>query len=389
MGPWRRIIDVSRRELRIWIRRPVYIAGSLTAIVFSVVFYLTLLGRGLPSDLPIGVVDYDNSSLTRNFIRQLDATQLGKVIRYDSFEAARADMQKGRITSVCVLPEHMYADVTAGRRPTFTFYVNSLYFVGGALAYKDILTMINLTGGAVSRENLRARGKNDREIQGLLRPIDIDTHQIGNTTTNYGIYLGNVILPGILEMLIVLVLVYSLGSELKYGTSRHLLRRSDGSVSVALAGKLLVYTLYFTIVGSSMVLLLYRWLHFPMAGSVWAMLLDMLMLVLASESVAVFIVGMIPVCRFAMSIGALYTVMGLSMAGFTMPVELMPPAIQGLAEIFPLRHYYLWFVQEAQFGAGFAGWWPELLHMVLFLLLPFPVLVRLKKAYIYQNYPKN
>jgi len=389
MGAWRKIIDVSRRELRIWIRRPVYIAGSLTAIVFSVVFYLTLLGRGLPSDLPIGVVDYDNSSLTRNFTRQLDATQLGKVIHYGSFEEARADMQKGSITSVCVLPENMMADVTAGRQPKFTFYVNSLYFVGGALAYKDILTMINLTSGAVSRENLRARGKNDREIAGLIRPIDIDTHQIGNTTTNYGVYLANVILPGILEMLIILVLIYSLGSELKYGTSRHLLRKADGSISVALMGKLLLYTLYFTAIGFTMVLLLYRWMHFPLAGSIWTMLLNMFMLVLSSECVAIFIIGLLPVCRFSMSVGALYSVMGLSMAGFTLPVELMPPVIQGLAEIFPLRHYYLWFVQEAQFGAGFAGWWPELLHQMIFLLLPFTVLLRLKKAYIYQNYPKN
>ncbi len=389
MGVWHNIKAVIRRELRIWIRRPVYIAGSLAAILVSTVFYTTLLKDGLPSDLPIGVVDYDNSSLTRNFIRQLDATQLGRVIHYDSFEDARADLQKGAVNAVCVLPEHMYADVTAGRQPTFTFYVNGLYFVGGALAYKDILTMINLTSGAVSRENLRARGKNDREIMGIIRPIDIDTHQIGNVTTNYGVYLCNIILPGILGMVIVLVLLYSLGSELKYGTSRHLLRTADGSIQVALAGKLILYTAYFCALGLTMILLLYRWLDYPLAGSIWAMFLDIVLFVLASESVAVLLVGLIPVCRFSMSIGALYSVMSLSMAGFTMPVEIMPNCIQGLAEIFPLRHYYLFFVQEAQFGAGFAGWWPEMVHLMIFLLLPFTVLLRLKKAYIYQNYPKN
>ena len=389
MGVWSNIIAVARRELRIWIRRPVYIVGSLVAIVFSVVFYTTLLSCGLPSDLPIGVVDYDNSSLTRNFSRQLDATQLGKVIHYDSFDQARADMQKGKITSVCVLPANLYSDVTAGRQPKITFYVNGLYFVGGALAYKNLMTMINLSAGAVSRETLRARGKNEREIMGIIRPIDIDTHQIGNATTNYGVYLANVILPGILEMLIIMVLIYSLGSELKYGTSRHLLRKADGSISVALAGKLLLYTAYFCAIGISIVILLYGFLHYPLAGSVWAMMLDMVMLVLASEAVAILIIGVIPVCRFAMSIGALYSIMALSMAGFTMPVEMMPNCIQGLSAIFPLRHYYLFFVQEAQFGAGFAGWWPHMLAMGVFMLLPFIVLVRLKKAYIYQNYPKN
>ncbi len=389
MSSWSQIQTVIRREIGIWIKRPIYVVGSLLTIIFCTVFFLTFLRDGLPSDLPIGVVDMDHSTFSRNFTEQLDATQLGEIIQYDDFATARDAMQKGEITSFCLIPEHMYADIQAGRQPTMTFYVNGLYFVGGALAWKDLLTMTNLTGGAIKREVLRAKGMNETQMAGLLRPVDIDTHQIGNMMTDYGVYLTNILLPGVLEMIVILILVYSLGAELKYGTSRHLLEKSGNSITRALAGKLIVYTVYFSIIGIIMMLILYHWMHYPLEGSLWNMVLDIILLVLASEGVAVFIIGLFPVLRFALSISAIYSVLGFSLAGFTLPVETMLPWLQGLAAAFPLRHYYLFFVQESLFGSGFAGWWPQVIWLLAFLLPPLAVLPRLKNAYIYQNYAKN
>lgn len=387
MNAWQRTLAVARRELRIIRKRPLYLVGSVGVIAFCAIFYLTFLGGGLPHDIPIGLVDEDNSSTSREFCRQLDATQLGKAVYYDSFEAAREDMISGKISSVCLIPEGMNEDIQAFKQPKITFYVNGLYFVSGALAWKDLLTMVNLTNGAVQREVFRAKGYNDDQILGLIRPIDIDTHQIGNVTTSYNYYLSGTLLAGVLEMIIILVLIYSLGAELKFGTSRHLLDTSGHSIVTALGGKLLVWTLVFSAIGFSLVMLLFHWLHFPMSGNLFNMYIAMLLLVLSSEAVGIFIIELLPIPRLALSVGALYSVLGFSLSGFTLPIEAMPPYIQGLSAIFPLRHYYLFYVQEAIFGAGFAGWWKEVIYLLLFFFVPLTGLVRLKNAYIHQNYP--
>ncbi len=389
MSFWHNIGAVARRELRIMRNRPIYLLGSVVTVAFCAIFFLTFLKQGLPHDMPIGVVDMDNSSLSRNFSRQLDATQLGKVLKYDSFAEAREDMQSGKITAICVIPRGMYADVQASRRPTFSYYLNGLYFVGGALSYKNILTMINLADGAVQREVLRAKGVNENAIMGRIQPVNVDFHQIGNKYTNYGYYLTNIFLPGVLALTVVIILIYSLGAELKYGTSRHLLNTAGGSMFTALFGKMMVYTILFSVMGLILILLMYDWMHFPIAGSIWNMFLAIVLLVLASESVAVFIIGLLPVPRLALSIGALYSVMAFSMSGFTLPVETMPPYMQGLAEAFPLRHYFLFYSREVVFGTGFAGWWKEVIHLLLFMLLPSIVIFRLRGAYIYQNFPKK
>ncbi|CCX52354.1 MAG: ABC transporter permease [Bacteroidales bacterium] len=389
MTNWQRIIAVARRELRIIRQRPIYLLGSVGVIAFCAIFFLTFLKDGLPSDVPIGLVDYDYSSTSRNFCQQLDATQLGKVVHYDSFAAAREDMNRGKIAAVCVVPVGMNDDIQANRQPKITFYVNGLYFVSGALAWKDLLQMVNLTNGAVQRQAFRARGYNDSQIMGMIRPVDVDVHQIGNVGTNYNYYLSSVLLPGVLEMIVIIVLIYSLGAELKYGTSRHLLQTSGNSIVTALAGKLLVWTLTFSAIGLILILLLFHRLHFPLAGSIWNMFLGIFLMIFASEAIAIFILEMLPVPRLALSIGALYSVLGFSLSGFTLPIEAMPPYIQGLAAAFPLRHYYLFYVQEAIFGAGFAGWWKQVIYLLIFILLPLIGLVRLKKAYIHQNFPKD
>ena len=375
-----------RREFGIIRRKPVFLLGSVGVMAVCCLFYLTFFKAGLPENLPVGVLDLDNSSLSRSFCRQLDATQMGKVIKYEDFTTARDAMQTGEITSLCVIPQGMNEEVNANRRPVFTYYVNTLYLIGGALSYKNILTMVTLTGGAVQREVLRAKGYSEDAIMGLIQPIVVDEHKIGNATTNYGVYLNNIILPGLLALSIVFVLIYALGSELRYGTSKELMETADGSMAAALIGKLLPYTLIYLVLGLGLDLLLFGVCRYPLNGSILNMMLAMVVFILANEAVAVTLVGLLPTLRYSLSIAALFAILGFSFSGFTFPVEAMPVAFQGVSCLFPLRFYYLLYVQEAMFGVGFAGWWQYIVYMLLFLVGPFCVCGRLKRAWLNQNY---
>ena len=389
MTLFEKISTVVRREIRIWVRRPIYLFGSVFVMAICATFYLSFLKEGVPSDVPIAVVDLDRTSTSREFCRQLDATQLGKVVPYDDFAKARRDLQGGRVTSVCVIPEGFNRDIQSQRQPEMSIYINGLYFLGGSLAWKDLLTMVNLTGGAVQREVLRMQGVPESSIMGLLRPVDIDVHQIGNATMNYGAYLANMMIPGMLQMVVVILLIYSLGTELKYGTGRHLMNSVEGDIASALYGKLALYTILFTLIGWTLEVILYKWMHFPLAGHLGDMLFACFLLVTASEAVAVFIIGLVPVCRFALSIGALYSVLGLSLTGFTLPVEAMPAGLRGLAMMYPLRYYYEIYVQAGIFGSPFGQWYMYVVALLLFSFLPFLVMKRLGRAYERLDYERN
>lgn len=381
--------EIIQRELNLWKRRPVYVLAPLAAMLFCGLFFLTFFGQGSVHELPIAVVDNDNSSLTRNFVRQLDATELGKVVRFDDYAQAREAMQDGKVTAICVLPENMYSDVLAGRKPAASFYLNTMYYVGGMMSYKNLLTMFNLSIGAVQRETMRAMGMDEDAIMATIQPILTDIHQIGNPTTDYNAYLSNILLPGLLELLTIIVVAYALGTEMKYNTSRELLDMSSGSMARLLAAKLAPYTVMFSALGCVLVTVLYGPMNFPLAGSIWAMMLNIILMVLASEAFAVCIVALLPVCRLAVCISAFLGILAFSLSGFTVPLEQMPAFFRGMAEMFPLRPYYNFYIQETIFASGFEGWWPEVIHYLIFLLAPLPLLPRLKEAYKYNNYSKD
>ena len=386
----KRILNIVKRELHLWTKRPIYLVGSLGVMAATAVFFLTFFGKGMPENIPIGVVDQDNSSTSRNFVRQLDATQLGRVVSFGSIADARREMETGRISAYVVIPERFDEEVQAFHCPRMGVYVNAMNpVIGGALSYKDILFMVNLTNGAVQREVLRAKGVNENEIMARIQPIAIDAHNIGNAPTSYAYYLCNMILTGVLAMSIMLVVSYALASELKYGTSRELMELGGNSASTAVFAKLIPNTLLFTVLGTILQLVLFGPLHYPLKGSIWAMILAMLLLVLAYEAIAVFVVSMVPTLRLSVCISALYSVLGFSFAGFTLPISSLPVALQGMSWLYPLRFYYKFYVQEAIFGTGFAGWWTSAVALLVFLLIPLVGIRRLSGAYINQNYPRN
>ena len=386
----KRILNIVKRELHLWTKRPIYLVGSLGVMLATAVFFLTFFGKGMPEDIPIGVVDRDNSSTSRNFVQQLDATQLGQVVSFGSIAEARREMETGRISAYVVIPERFDEEVQAFHCPKLGVYVNGMNpVIGGALSYKDILFMVNLTNGAVQREVLRAKGVSENEIMARIQPMVIDAHNIGNAPTSYAYYLVNMVLMGILGMCVTLVVAYAVGSELKYGTSKHLLECAGDDIWTAVTGKLVPYTVLFTVLGTCLQLLLFGPLHYPCAGSVGWLILATFAMILSYEAIAVFIVSTVPTLRLGVCLSALYSVLGFSFAGFTLPISALPAGVQGLSVLFPLRFYYQIYTQVVYFGNSFAAWWPLLAALIAFQLLPFILNRRLYNAYKYQNYPRN
>ena len=111
MNQW---FQVVRRELHIMRGRPIYLLGSVGVMVASALFFLTFMGEGLPEKLRIGVVDLDQSSTSRNFRQQLDATQMGSVVEFESVSAASRELESGRIYGYVIVPRHFDEDVQVG-----------------------------------------------------------------------------------------------------------------------------------------------------------------------------------------------------------------------------------------------------------------------------------
>ena len=368
--------------------RPIYLFSTVFVVAFGYLFFLTLINEGLPERLPVAVVDRDNSAISRRLARELNSTPMTEVVTgCANFAEARDLMQRGEIYGFIDIPAGFYGNLLSGKRPEISFYVNNAYLIAGTLSYKDMLTMSTLASSAYQREVLRAKGMNDEAIMGKIQPILIDTHQIGNPWANYGVYLITVLMPGVLQLVILLMTVYCIGVELKTKSSREWMSESGGSLAVALTGKLLPYSVMFIILGIAGNVLLYKFAGFPMQGSLLRFSASTVLFVLAHQAIGILMIGLFPVLRDAISFAALYGILSFTYAGFTFPIEAMPPLTQGASVLFPIRHYFHIYVNEALLGAPFVNSALSIAAMFIFLALPILVSRRLKNALINQNYP--
>lgn len=382
-----RTARVMCRECRRMVSRPLYLFCMVIAPLLTYALFTTMMGSGLPTDIPVGVVDQDNTSTSRMVVRNLDAFQQTAVVaHYPDFHAARVALQRGDIYGFFYIPGGTTDKAIGGRQPRVSFYTNNTYLIAGSLLFRDMKTMSELASGAVARETLYAKGYTEAQAMAILQPIIIDTHALNNPWLNYSVYLCNTLLPGVLMLLIFMVTAYSIAVEIKDGTARDLLHSNGDSIYVVLTGKLLPQTIVFFIMAIAYNVYLYGYLHFPCNSGIGPMLLASFLFILASQAMGIFMVGVFPTLRLSLSFASLWGVISFSISGFTFPVMAMHPMLQALTNLFPLRHYFLIYVDQALNGYAMIYSWRSYVALLLFVLLPFLIIRRLKKALLTYTY---
>ncbi len=363
------------------VRRPIYWLAFFILPLFCFLFLTNLMDNGLPIKVPAAMVDKDGSELSRSVTQQLAGMEMVDLVdNCNSFTEARHQMQEGKIFGYFLIPEDFQQDLFAGRKPVITFYTNMTYFVPGTLLFKTFKTTALYTKAGIALNVMEAVvGATEEEVTPLMLPINIDARAIHNPGMNYAIYLCNSFIPCVLQLMIFLVTCFSLGQEIKYGTSVKLLRMANGSIVKALAAKLLPQTIIWIVVAIFMEAWLFKINGYPVYGSWFWLTVSEVMYVFACQGCAVFFFGVLPSLRLSLSVSALLGILSFSIAAFSFPVESMYTSIGIFSWILPIRYNFLIYIDQALDGVHlyYSRIW--FVAYIIFMLLPFTMLWRIKR----------
>ncbi len=378
---------MALREVRIMLHNPMYGCCMVVFPILAMIFFTSLMDEGLPEDMPVGVVDLDNTTTSRSLIRRLDGFQSSKVVaHYTSVAEARRAIQENQIYAFLYIPKGTTDDLLASRQPKISYYYNLASIMSGSLLMKDLKTISTLGSAGVGQATMRAKGYTQEQIMAFLQPIRIDLHQVGNPYTNYNSYLSTVFVPGIMMLFIFMISAYSLGMELKFNTGKEWLAMADNRIVVAIIGKFLTQALIWLALIFFYEFYVFSVLGFPHQGSVAMLILLAVLEVLAAQGFGIFAFGLMPSLRMSLSVCSLWAVLSMSMAGSAFPVMGMDGALQSLSWLFPLRHYYMVYQICVFNGFPLLEAWFHFVAMVGFTLLPWFVVSKIKNAmltYVY------
>lgn len=383
----RRVCGVARRECGIMRKNPMYLFCMVVFPIVVTIFFTSLMAEGQPTDMPVGVVDLDNTATTRSIVRKLDAFQSTKVVAgYASVADARRAIQRNEIYAFLYIPSGTTSELLAMRQPKISFYYSTASYTAGALLFRDLKTISTLGSASVGASLLSAKGLSEEQVMSVLQPVVVDLHMVNNPTANYSVYLNTMLVPGCLMLFIFLVTAYSLGTELKFNSVKEWISASGDNIAVALLGKMLPQTLTWLAIFYGYMFYVFGVLHFPHPGGSGYIILLGLLAVLSSQGFGIFVFGLVPSLRMSMSICCLWAVLSYSLSGTAFPLSAMDSEIKAIAQLFPLRHYYMIYQLSIFNGYPVAYSWPYIGALLIFAALPLLVAGRIKKNVLAYQY---
>lgn len=369
--------------------RPLYRVVCFGVPLFCALFMSTIFGDGQMTDLPIGVVDHDFTASSREVVRHLDSSPtLAITEHYTSTDEAISDLRRGKIYGFVVIPRNFGADATAGRGPTIGYYYQFALLSAGAQVATSMEVILKRLATSPVVATATAMALSPSEIEALLVPITADSEPLFNPSLDYSVYLSLPFFFVMLQIVVLLLTVYSIGDEIGAHSAVEWLSSAGGSIGKAVVGKLLPQTIALTTMALLGVAIMTIGGAMPL-GERWLLtVLYVVLLVVASQALALAIFAIYPVMGLTISVVSMVGSLGATLCGVTFPLGAMAPVVERLALALPIRHFMLLLQGEPYAISAPSAEWPHIVALMAFCLLPLPLLPRLRRAIISRRYEK-
>lgn len=335
-------------------------------LIFSLVgpaLQIILLGNAISvdiQDIPVAIIDYDRSPLSREIITALDNTAELEVVSFpDNLEEARREMDTGDVLAVAVIPRDFMDELQS---PTM------------------VPQMQVFLDGASSIIAGRALGAAQGAIQSLVEDalvvsnspppggVAIFIDALFNRTLDYRPDSITAQMALITFEVTVLVAVMGIVREREIGTIEMLsitpLKRLELIAGKAITPLLIGVINFLTVLTVTQVVF-----EVPLRGS-FVLLLILTVLYLSCEiGYALMISTVTRSQQQAVTVVFVWVMVAMTMSGYLVPISTLPKAMQWISWAIPLRHYLAIVRGVMLKGAGFAALVPNVVAIVVLTVL--------------------
>lgn len=374
------LMRVIRREFGRITNSWVLIFATILGPAFSFLLVAWMFSAAVVRDLPITVVDMDQTQLSRKISRLADATPAVNIaFKSTSLEEAKSRLGKGEVDAVLYIPEGTEKSVQKGVQTELALFFNNTNVVKGGVIQSQMVTTLSTLSGAIKVQTMIKKGIPPNEAIQKAVPVKPDIHLLFNPYGNYAYFLMMGLLPLLSVVFIFLGTAYAIGIEMKEGTSVTWIRTAENSTTVAIIGKLIPYMLFFFANLMGMNILLIRVMGTPLNGSLAMILFSEFLLILAYQAMAIFFLTLTVNLRLTLSLGSAYTMMALTFSGLTFPAMGMVLIAKIVSFVFPYTFWLKIFLSQSLRGEPVHETIVPLLSLLPFILmgiLSFPAFKR-------------
>ena len=324
------------------------------AVIFYAFVYPLPYAREVLRKVPVVVIDQDNSALSRQLVRMVDASDLIHIQgRAQNLYQARKMIAAGRCSGALVIPVSFEEAVLRAHRANVAAYVDATYFLVYRQAMTGLVKAVRTLSAGIQVRRFQAQGWSGGKARVDRSPLNFIDRPLFNPSLGYATY----IVPGVLILILQQTMLIGIGvisgtraERSVSGATTTVMLGNPGSQilsrAVACLALYLIHVLF--IYGVA-----YRTWGFPLhagLGVIFCFLLPFLLaVIMLGQTLAAFF----KTRETAMVMIVWSSLLAVLISGFAWPVETMPHWIRAIAMLVPSTWGISGVLRLTQMGASF------------------------------------
>lgn len=368
----KKVFDVIKREI-LNITHDVNITSViLLAPLFYAFFYSSVYINKIETEIPIGVVDYDNSNSSQKLCTDINFNQIVEVAaRTTSYEEAKLMLEHSEIQGFIVIPKGFEADLKQYKGTKIKLFLNTTRFLVSNDLNKAINEVIFQKALEYRQAFYKKQGYSLEQATELSDPVQLDMRPLYNTTESY----GDFILPGLLALILhqtlLIGLAESIAKEREENSIKEWYKTAGYSTYTAIIGKTAFYFVLFCAYAFFFYTVNYSMFSLNIVGSYNVLAFLTILYILAVIFMSVFIASFFERKIISLQVFAFTSIPFFLISGYSYPLQAMPVWMQILSSLLPSTIYLNAQVRLTQMGASVTQILPEIIQLFIFVVISF------------------
>lgn len=368
-----RFFELLKREFKQFFGNTTLLMVFFVAPIIYAVMLASVYKSGKAVELPVIVVDEDNSPMSAQIIEMLEDNEGIHVVKTISeSNDIQAQMIGEDATAVIVIPDRFEAEMLQSRYPEVMIYTNTVNLLTANFVSKNIQVTLGTFSAGAEIKALQRKGMPGIQSVTRYEPFKQNYVKVFNETGNYFTFMWPAMLTVVLQQVILLAMAVSIAYEVEQKTfGMGIVSKTKSAITTVLVKVLPIW-----ILSVPMIAIFYGF-HVlygaPLPGSPLNFIILTALFIVSATFLGIMISAFLPNALKATQILMLMSAPGFIIGGYTWPTFAMAQPIQWLADVLPLTPFLSAFKLLLMENATLSQVSPFIIHLLVQCIIYFGI----------------
>lgn len=363
-------LSIVKKELQLIFEDKSILLTCLVAPILYAFFVGSIYSNKEVSEIPVAVVDYDHTGLSRKTSNLIGTNEKIKITgHYSSLEGAMTSYNNLEVQGIIIIPKQFEKRTMNLDGSVIELILNNTKFLTSNEINKGVQQVVLTISGGVRMQFLISQKVPLELAKQQAQPIIPVIKSIYNATNNYGDYLLPILLILILQQTLIIGFGQSMVHEFRHGLLQNLNEVSSLNFLKIISAKSIYYFILYASYFFIFYTIIFPFYNLSLRGPMISLFLVSSIFIVAILLYTIFFASLFKTTIGWTEVLAFSTYPLFLISGYSWPIDAMPKIMQLIANLLPTTPYYKLFSNLSHSGTNIEHNATSFIHLLSLLIL--------------------